>query len=226
MRILLLEDDEQLCYTLSYQLEKTGFTVDTCANGLDAQDYIEANLYDIILLDRMLPGMDGLTVLKKMRDSGNDTPVILTTALGDLYDKVKGLDCGADDYLVKPFAFGELMARIRCIGRRPHELKTDDTISFCDLTFTPLENKLTGPSGSYTLSKKEGELFEFFVRNKGQVLSRSTLLTKVWGAYGEVEDGNLDNYIHFLRRRIKSVGSQVSIKTTRGVGYSLEENDV
>ena len=136
-------------------------------------------------------------------------------------DKITGLDCGADDYLVKPFAFEELLARIRCITRRPRKWNDLEVLSFQDISYSPEQNLLSGPFGECTLSKREGSLMDFFIRNADQTLPRATLLTNVWGPEGEVEDGNLDNYMHFIRRRLKSVSSSVMIKTIRSVGYQL-----
>lgn len=224
MRILLAEDDEQLNKTLAYQLKTEGFTVDSCLDGEEAFFYGEQNIYDIILLDRMLPHMEGTDVLTSLRKKGITTPVILITALGTLSDKVTGLDLGADDYLVKPFAFEELLARIRCVTRRPHVLTEYDILTVSDVTWQAAEGILTGPSGSCTLSKREAALLETFLRSKGQTLPRNTLLLKVWGPDSDVEEGNLDNYIHFLRRRLQITGSRLQIKTIRGIGYSLQEN--
>lgn len=221
MRILLIEDDHELCFSLAFQLQKNGFLVDTCEDGEDASYYTSQPIYDLILLDRMLPHVDGIAILQKLRSQGNMVPVILLTALGEINDRVDGLDAGADDYLVKPFAFEELLARIRCIRRRPRTWETGNTYSYEDITWQAEENILTGPSGSCTLSKKEGALLECLLQNASQTLPRMTLLTKVWGPDAEVEEGNLDNYMYFIRRRLKSVGSAVAIKTIRGVGYSL-----
>ncbi len=223
MRILLVEDDKNLLETLSFQLAHAGFTVDGCENGEDALYYISENIHDLILLDRMLPVLDGITVLQKLRAAGNQTPVILLTALGELEDKITGLDSGADDYIVKPFAFEELMARIRSINRRPRTWLSTETLTFGDLTFDPAANRLSGAAGSCTLSKKEGALLKIFLQNPSQTLPRATLLSKVWGFDSEVEDGNLDNYMHFIRRRLKSASTSVIIKTIRGIGYRLEE---
>lgn len=222
MRILLVEDDEKLNESLAFQLKKEGFLVDSCEDGEEALYYIEEHIHDLILLDRMLPIISGTEVLEKMRQAHDETPVILITALGSLDDKVTGLDSGADDYLVKPFAFEELMARIRCITRRPRHMTQDDRLTFGDLTYSLGENTLTGPKDSCSMSKREGALLETFLRNSGQTLSRSLLLTRVWGMDSDVEEGNLDNYVHFLRRRLKSVGSSVTLKTIRGIGYRLE----
>lgn len=223
MRILLVEDDEKLKNSLSFQLRQEGFIVDTCSDGEEALYYIEQNIHDLILLDRMLPYLSGTDVLSKMRGGNNQTPVILITALGTLDDKVKGLDLGADDYLVKPFAFEELTARIRCITRRPRKMELTGQLAFGDIVYRPEDNMLTGISGACSMSRREGDLLEVFLRNPGAPLSRTLLLTKVWGPESDVEDGNLDNYIHFLRRRLKTVGSRVLIRTIRGIGYQIED---
>lgn len=224
MRILLAEDDRALNQTLAYQLEHEGFIVDSCYDGEEALFYCEQAIHDIILLDRMLPCLGGTDILKQLRKKGIVTPIILITALGTLTDKVEGLNLGADDYLVKPFAFEELLARIRCVARRPHTLTGSDALSVADIDFQLGEGILTGPSGSCTLSKKEAALLEAFLRSRGQTLQRSTLLLKVWGPDSDVEDGNLDNYIHFLRRRLQISGSRLRITTVRGIGYRLQED--
>ena len=223
MRILLVEDYKHLLETLAFQLDKEGFTVDTCDNGEDALYYMEENIHDLILLDRMLPVLDGVTLLKKIRAQGIETPIIFLTALGELDDKITGLDSGADDYLVKPFAFEELLARIRSVCRRPRQYHANDILTFCDISYDPASSRLSGPLGNCTLSKKEGALLKIFLNNPSQTLPRNTLLSKVWGMDADVEEGNLDNYMHFIRRRLKSVSSRAFIKTVRGVGYHLED---
>lgn len=224
MRILLVEDDKRLAEAVKYQLEKEGFTADICENGDDGLQWILEGACDLVLLDRMLPGMDGLTLLKTIRRKGINLPVILLTALGELEDRIRGLDTGADDYLVKPFAFGELMARIRSVSRRPSAWEQGKSLSYGDLTLIPAEKRLEGPAGACELSKREADLFEVFLKNPVQTLPRSTLLLRVWGPEAEVEEGNLDNYIHFLRRRLRMLESTLRIATARGVGYRLEEN--
>lgn len=226
MRILLVEDDHNLCESLSFQLEQESFSVDLCHDGDDALHFIKQHAYDLILLDRMIPGKDGLQVLKTVRRDGIRTPVILITALGELNDKVDGLDSGADDYVVKPFAFEELTARIRSINRRPVTWTNTALLSIGDICFDTYQNLLMKGKDSCTLSRREADLLETFLRNPGQVLPRMVLLSKVWGPDAEVEDGNLDNYIHFIRRRLKTVKSQLLLKTIRGVGYRLENIDV
>lgn len=223
MRILLAEDDKDLNKALTWQLTGRGYSVDSCYNGEDALYYGQQNIYDVILLDRMLPDLEGTEIMTALRESSVNTPIILITALGMLKDKIAGLDLGADDYLVKPFDFEELLARIRCVTRRALAINTqpDGIISHHDITWSAREMCLTGPSGDCILSRREGDLLESFLRAPGQTLARETLLLKVWGPESDVEAGNLDNYIHFLRRRLKSVGSALQIKNVWGVGYSI-----
>ncbi|MCM1038479.1 MAG: response regulator transcription factor [Roseburia sp.] len=223
MRILLAEDDEGLNKALTWQLNSRGYRVDSCYNGEDALYYGQQNIYDVILLDRMLPDREGTEVLSTLRKTAISTPVILITALGMVKDKITGLDLGADDYLVKPFDFEELLARIRCVTRRSPVIntQTDDKMSYLDITWSPREMCLCGPDGDCMLSRREGDLLESFIRMPEQTLARETLLLKVWGPDSDVEAGNLDNYIHFLRRRLKAIGSRLQIKTVWGVGYGL-----
>lgn len=223
MRILLVEDDKKLSEAIVYWLEQNQYTVDSCENGEDGLYYIEQNIHDCILLDRMLPALPGLAILQKMRAAGNQTPVILITALGSLKDKVDGLDCGADDYLVKPFAFEELAARIRSVTRRPPVLGETGSLTFGDIRYIPDTNVLDGSKGSLTLSKKEGSVLEALLRSQGKTLSREYLLTKVWGPDTDIELTNLDNYVHFLRRRLKTAGCRTGLSNVWGVGYRLEE---
>ena len=225
MRISLIEDDRRLLESLKFQLEKEDFTVDACTTGDDGLYFVLQGAYDLVILDRMLPGMDGISLLRRLRREGGAVPVILLTALGELEHKIEGLDAGADDYIVKPFAFEELMARIRSIGRRPQSWEQHETYTVGDLRLEPREKRLEGPGGVCSLSKREADLLEFFLKNPGQTLPRETLLLRVWGPDAEVEDGNLDNYIHFLRRRLRTLGSTLKLVTVRGTGYRLEEED-
>ncbi len=221
MRILLIEDDRKLNHSLKYQLEKENFMVDACFDGEEALFYIDQHMHDCILLDRMIPSIDGARLLSIIRKKNITTPVILITALGTVNDKVTGLDAGADDYLVKPFDFEELLARIRCVTRRSPLFHENDTLALGDLTLHLTDSRLTGPASTCSLSKKENELFQTFLRNPGQTLTREQLLNKVWGIDAEIENGNLDNYVHFLRRRLSAVGSSVTLRTVRGVGYCI-----
>ncbi len=221
LKILLIEDDKDLCETLKYRLEKEDCAVEVCHDGEEGLYYMEENLHDLIILDRMLPSMDGVTVLTKAREHHVTTPVIFLTALGELQDKVSGLNCGADDYMVKPFAFEELMARIRCLMRRPGKWEGSSGLTMGDITYDPETKRLFNGPRECTLSRREGDLLEVFLRNPGQTLTRAVLINRVWGLDSDVEEGNLDNYIHFLRRRLKAVESTLTLKTVRGVGYRV-----
>ena len=202
MRLLLIEDDESLCLSLSYQLRQDGFAPETCHDGEEGLLWARQQGYDLILLDRMLPGMDGLTLLRQLRREGIHTPVIFLTALGQLSDKTGGLDAGADDYIVKPFAYDELLARIRCVLRRPAVLSGGDLLRYGDVTYDPGSLTLRRGTASTALSKRLGDLLELFLRNPGQTLPRQTILLRVWGMETEVEDGNLEDRKSVGRERV------------------------
>lgn len=223
MRVLLVEDDEALCEAVRFALERDGMTVDACNDGDDGLRWMNERAHDLVLLDRMLPVMDGVTVLQKARAAGVATPVLMLTALGGVHQRVEGLDAGADDYLVKPFAVEELLARIRAMNRRPRQWEDSPALTFGDICFDITKKTLCGAHTECSLSKREADLLEILLKNPAQTLPRGVLLSRVWGPDAGVEDGNLDNYIHFLRRRLKTVGSGLQIKTVRGVGYRLEE---
>ena len=223
MRLLLIEDDKRLCDSLGFYLERRGFTVDICHDGEEGLLLIQEQAHDLILLDRMLPSLDGASVLKKIRAGHICTPVILLTALGEVNDRIEGLNCGADDYLVKPFDFEELTARIHCISRRPSRWEDSERLTFGDITYDVLLHELSGSGKKFVLSRRESDLLEVFLRNPGQSLPRSLILSRVWGPDAPVEEGNLDNYIPFIRRRLRSVSSRVTLRTIRGIGYCLED---
>lgn len=222
MRILIIEDDKSLAETLRFQLEREHFETDICYDGVDGLHFIEQQAHDVILLDRMIPILDGISVLKIAREKNISTPIVLITAMGALHDKVAGLECGADDYLVKPFDFEELLARIHSILRRPAKWEGNKPLKCGDISFDIRQKLLFCNSNSCSLSAREGDLLEFFLRNPGQTIPRSSLLSKIWGPDASVEDGNLDNYIYLLRRRLKGVDSTLHLKTVRGIGYHLE----
>lgn len=222
MRILLIEDDVSLCKALLIHLGSQGYETDVCHNGTDGLSYALQNTYDLIILDRMLPELDGMTLLGAIRKKNISTPVIMATAMDSLRDKISGLDCGADDYITKPFDAEELLARIRALTRRPAVLKESPLLCFRDLCFDPENLELSANGKSLSLSKKEAGLMEYFLKNKEQNLRRGLILSYVWGADAEIEEGNLDNYIYLLRRRLRTLKSRVQIKTIHGVGYRLE----
>lgn len=223
MRILLIEDDRKLNEALCCALRREGYEVDACLDGEEGLYYMETGAADLVLLDRMLPGLSGAELLRRRRQAGDTTPVLMLTAMGTLEDRITGLDLGADDYLVKPFAMEELMARIRSLSRRGAAFHvTSDQLCWEDLTLSESSCQLTGPGGECTLSRRECGLLAALLRHPRQTLGRSQLLLSVWGPDTEVEDGNLDNYIFFLRRRLTALSSSVKIRTVRGVGYRLE----
>lgn len=226
MRILLIEDDLDLCEAVRFHLVKDNYDTDICNTGTDALFYASHQAYDAIILDRMLPGVDGMTILQSIRRNGIQTPVILATAMNDITDRIDGLDAGADDYIVKPFDVLELMARVRALTRRPAALLPGHHLTFGDLELSKEKHELICAGKHLSLSKRESDLFEYFIKNAGQVLPRPLILTHIWGPDTEVEDGNLDNYIHFLRKRLKTLDSRTKIVTIHGVGYRMEESDV
>lgn len=224
MRVLMIEDDKDLCRNIRLMLEASGYETDCCYSGDDGLFNARNQTYDVIILDRMLPQIDGLTVLQSLRRQGIQTPVILATALDGLNDRIDGLDAGADDYLVKPFAIEELMARIRAVTRRPAKLQDPTHLNVFGLCLEPEQRLLSCKDLSINLSKRESTLLECFLRNPNQTLPRARILSYVWGSTAEVEDGNLDNYIYFLRRRLKSIHAPVKLVTVHGVGYQLTYN--
>ena len=224
MRVLLVEDDLNLSAVIAEQLQKEGYLTDCCEDGELALSYAlnPEYTYDIVLLDRMLPIIDGLTVLKAMRQKQIWTPVIVITGLGELDDKIDGLDYGADDYLVKPFHIKELLARMRALIRRPADIVEKSVLVAFDLTFDTQLRRLSYQSHSVLLTQKEADLLAVFMENPDKTHSREQLLWKVWGGATEVEAGNVDNYIHFLRKRLRELNCKTQIKTVYGAGYRLE----
>lgn len=221
MKILIIEDDLSLGELLCYGLEKEGFEVTICNDGEEGLKSAMQNVHDIILLDRMLPGISGEEILKRMYKREINTPVIFITALGQTAEKIDGLDMGADDYLVKPFDMGELLARIRSVMRRTLEHTISFPLQFGDISFWEKESKLVHGEQMVILSNKEAELLSFFFRNPGQVLTRGQIIEKVWGPVTEIEDGNLDNYIYLLRKKLKLLTTSVRIQTIHRQGYCL-----
>lgn len=222
MKILLIEDDKTLCETLLLSLNRAGYEAEACHTGMDGLILACSGIFDCLIIDRMLPEMDGLTLLEALRRRGVETPAIFSTALEGLQDRIRGLDAGADDYLVKPYAVEELLARIRAVTRRPGRIAEGNELSFEGLTLTPGQRQLQYLDARLSLSKKETALFEYFLKNPNRTLSRSAILSYAWGSLSEVEDGNLDNYIYFLRRRLRTLKAPIRISTIHGVGYRIE----
>ena len=222
MRMLLIEDDQELCHVLKISLEKAGYQTDICLTGTDALYYALQPVYNLIILDRMLPGMDGLSLLKLIRSNEITTPVILATAIDAVPERIAGLDCGADDYIVKPYDIEELMARIRALIRRPQPIEDHQNMEYGDLVYNTTTLKLTCGPNTQQLSRRESMLMEYFMQNPDQTISRQMLYSRVWGPDGEVEDGNLDTYIYYLRKILKKLKSRVRVSTAHGIGYRLE----
>lgn len=222
MRLLLIEDEEGLADAISYILKGKKYGVDTAYDGETGQDMAETGIYDVVILDRMLPKKDGISVLKNLRAKGIKTPVLLLTARDSVEDRVEGLDAGADDYLVKPFATEELLARIRALGRRPNANLLTNSIIIGSAVFEPDRCELTCNGQVVKLTVKESQLLELFLRNPEQVVSKEQILTKIWGYDSEIEINNIDTYVYFLRKKIKNLDCQFYIETVRGVGYCLK----
>lgn len=224
MRILVVEDEIHLAEALAQILKKNNYTVDVSNDGEDGLDNALSGIYDVIVLDIMLPKMNGLDVLENIRSEGFDTPVILLTAKNEISDKVRGLDSGADDYLAKPFNTEELLARIRALGRRRGEIVANtNTISFADITLNTQTLKLSSGASEITLTLKESELLEHLMLHKGLVCSKEQIIEKLWGFDSEAEANHVEVYISFLRKKLAFVHSKAAINTVRGVGYTLSE---
>lgn len=221
MRLLVVEDEEALADALCEILKQNSYMVDAVFTGPDGLDYARSEIYDIILLDVMLPGMDGITLLKTLRREQIHTPVILLTAKSELDDIITGLDAGSDDYLAKPFSTGELLARIRAISRRGTAY-TGDIISYADISLDKGTMELNCGSHSIKLGAKEFQIMEIFLSSPKQVIPKDLLIEKVWGIDTDAEYNNVEVYISFLRQKLNSLGTKVQIRTSRSVGYHLE----
>lgn len=222
MRILIVEDELHLAEALAQILRKNNYTVDAVNDGEAGLDNALSDIYDLIVLDIMLPKMDGISVLKSIRKEGISTPVILLTAKGEISDKVRGLDSGADDYLAKPFASEELLARIRALSRRKGEVIPDGTLKFADIELNTQTLKLSRGDREVKITLKESELLEFLITRKGMTTSKELIIEKLWGYDSEAEDNHVEVYISFLRKKLLFLNSEASINTVRNLGYILE----
>ena len=222
MRILLVEDEKRMAQALCEILRLEKYEVDHYADGLDGLAAIESDIYDIIILDVMLPGMNGYDIAKKARQNGIRTPILMLTAKAELDDKVNGLDSGADDYLTKPFMTKELLARLRALGRR--NINTPDgTLTFGDISLDTNTSTLacTTNGQSVRLSEKEYRILENLISNQGQILTREQLAVKIWGFESDAEYNNVEVYMSFTRKKLTFVGAKAEIKAVRGIGYEL-----
>ena len=221
MRILIVEDEVRLASSLQDLLELGGYSADIAHDGESGLDNALTGIYDVVLLDVMLPKLDGFTVLRRMRAAGNATPVLMLTARSEVADKVEGLDCGADYYLTKPFEPQELLACIRALTRRQPELRGADLLEYGDLKLDKSAFSLSCGERSVRLSRKEYDMMELLMRNRDLILTKETLLLKIWGYESDAEDNNVEVYISFLRKKLEHLHSGVKIKTIRMVGYCL-----
>ena len=221
MRILIVEDEVRLASSLQDLLELGGYSADISHDGESGLDNALTGIYDVVLLDVMLPKLDGFTVLRRMRAAGNATPVLMLTARSEVADKVEGLDCGADYYLTKPCEPQELLACIRALTRRQPELRGADLLEYGDLKLDKSAFSLSCGERSVRLSRKEYDMMELLMRNRDLILTKETLLLKIWGYESDAEDNNVEVYISFLRKKLEHLHSGVKIKTIRMVGYCL-----
>ena len=221
MRILIIEDEVRLAEALAQILRQQKYAADAVYTGEDGLAYALSGQYDLVILDVMLPGLNGYEVVQKMRLQKNATPVLMLTAKDEISDKVAGLDCGADDYMTKPFVTEELLARVRALARRQGEVVLEQ-LSFGDLVLHLSTHELAGEKGSIHLGYKEFEVLKLLLSHPGMVVTKSMLIAKVWGMDSEVEDNNVEAYISFLRKKLSFLHSRVEIITLRKVEYRLE----
>lgn len=227
MRLLLVEDEKRMAQALCEILRLEKYEVDHYSDGTSGLDAALSDIYDIIVLDVMLPGMNGFDIARKVRQQGVHTPILMLTAKSELDDKVTGLDSGADDYLTKPFQTRELLARLRALGRR--NINTIDGTLTCgdiSLDMNTLTLSCTTNSQTVRLSEKEYHIFEYLIANQGQILTREQLAVKIWGYDSEAEYNNVEVYMSFARKKLNFVGARTKIKAVRGVGYELRCDNV
>ena len=224
MKLLLAEDERRMAEALLELLRQEGYDVDWFANGTEALLAAQANVYDALILDVMLPGSDGFAITSALRREGISTPILMLTARGELEDKVQGLDSGADDYLTKPFLTEELLARLRALVRRGSGMNDDTQLSGGDIALNEktltLRNVHTGES--VRLGDKEFRILEYFLRNRGRILTRDQLAQRVWGYDSDAEYNKIEVYLTFTRKKLAFIGSASKIKAVRGVGYELQ----
>jgi len=220
LRILLVEDEPRIAEAMRRVLAAEHYSVDLAADGIAALECADESTFDVIILDRLLPRLDGVGVLKALRSKGVLTPVLMVTALSALENRVEGLDAGADDYLPKPFAFSELLARVRALARRSPELVGERLVAG-DIELDPVRHQVTVSGRSELLSAREYALLGYLIRHAGQVLTRQQILDSVWGAELDVYSNVVDLYIHYLRRKLATLNRNDALRTVRGVGYAL-----
>jgi two-component system, OmpR family, response regulator MprA len=222
--VLIVDDDPKLLKMLGRTLSYEGFRVISAANGNEALSQVQAHRPDVVVLDWMMPGMDGLTVLERLRDAGDQTLVLMLTAKDAVENRVAGLEGGADDYLVKPFAPAELLARVHALLRRPSVSLKDESVAYGDLRLDPVTREVSRGSRRVDLTAKEFDLLRYMLRHPRQVLTRDQILQEVWGYDFGGEDNVLEVYVGYLRKKTEAGGEARLIQTVRGVGYALRED--
>ncbi len=228
MRILLVEGEKRMAQALCEILRLENYATDHYSDGISGLAAVESNIYDIIILDVMLPGMDGFEIARTVRQKGIHTPILMLTSKSQLDDKVTGLDSGADDYLTKPFMTKELLARLRALTRRTLPLTADGTLTYGDIALDTgtLTLSCTANGQSVRLSEKEYRILEYFIANQGQILTREQLAVKIWGFENEAEYNNVEVYMSFTRKKLSYIEAQTKIKAVRGIGYELRCGNV
>ncbi|MDR2648200.1 MAG: response regulator transcription factor [Clostridiales bacterium] len=224
MKVLYVEDEKYMARAVAQVLKRNNYTADLAYDGESGLDLALSGVYDVVILDIMLPTRDGVSILREMRKQNVTTPVILLTAKGETEDKVKGLDSGADDYLAKPFQTDELMARLRALGRRKELIITNDTLAFGDVELNCNTLDLFGNGQTFHLTLKESRLLELLILNRDHAISANTIIERIWGWDSEAEDSHVQVQIAFLRKKLSLLSRRVKIKTVRGVGYMLIES--
>lgn len=222
MKLLIVEDEVQLADALTEILKRNKYIVDTCYDGIDGLDNGLTGVYDCIILDIMLPGMNGIEVLRNLRQEKISTPVLLLTARSEIEDKINGLDTGADDYLTKPFVTDELLARIRALTRRKGEFIDESRMDYNGLLLNKNTSSVIWQGNDVKLSLKEYQIMELLITNPRQILPKERIIEKIWGYESDVEYNNIEVYISFLRKKLSVISAPVQIRTARGIGYSLE----
>jgi len=222
MKVLLAEDDKRLGRIIEYMLVQNRVQVDWIVNGTDIFEYAMYSEYDILVLDWMLPGMSGIEACRNLREAGYERAILMLTAKDTVEDRVTGLDAGADDYLVKPFEFDELLARLRALGRRSNQKIQQEVVEIGDFSLNRTTKVLKKKNQVIQLSPREFQLFDLLAQNLGVVVPREIILDRIWGLERDITSNNIDSYMKILRKKLNEVDGNISIKTVRGIGYRLE----
>ena len=225
MKILIVEDEYSLADAIAETLQKENYTTKIVTNGEDGEDEALTGIYDLILLDVMLPGKDGFEILRNLKNEKINTPIIMITAKSEMTDKLKGLENGVDDYITKPFHMRELMARIKIVLKRNSNIEDDNVLEYSDLKLDLNTGKMISNGSEISINGKELELLEILLLNKNQIVNKEVLINKIWGYDINAEYNYVEVYASFLRKKLKLLKSKVKIKAVRGMGYKLEEED-